>query len=305
MLDMSGIIEQMIILFILMFVGYLINRLHVITKDANQMICKIIVTIGVPGLLISSVADGSPFQNQMELLEVIWVCTLINIIAVLIAWIVVKALRIKQGSNVYKFMMLFPNAGFIGFPVINAIFGPQALIYAAIFQLPHNMLMYTYGIYLISGGHKEEIRLKKMLNPCVVAALTAIVLCVFDIKLPSIPSQVCSYLGQITTPLGMVIIGSSLAGVEMKKMFQSFVLVPFTLVKLFVLPVIIYYAARFVGASEILSAVVSITMGMPCATNTVIFATVYDQNIDIASITVFFTTVVSIVSIPLVCMLLF
>ena len=182
-MSMDGIIQQMIILFILMFVGFLISKAKVITAEANQYICKMVVTIGVPGLLLSSVADGSPFHDQVELLEVIGVCTLINVAVVLISWLVVKVLRIQNSKNVYKFMTIFPNAGFIGFPVINAIFGSEALIYAAIFQLPHNLLMYTYGIYLMSGGSKNEIDLKKLINPCVVAALAAILFCVFDIKL--------------------------------------------------------------------------------------------------------------------------
>ena len=304
-MSMDGIIQQMIILFILMFVGFLISKAKVITAEANQYICKMVVTIGVPGLLLSSVADGSPFHDQVELLEVIGVCTLINVAVVLISWLVVKVLRIQNSKNVYKFMTIFPNAGFIGFPVINAIFGSEALIYAAIFQLPHNLLMYTYGIYLMSGGSKNEIDLKKLINPCVVAALAAILFCVFDIKLSYIPEQVCNYLGQITTPLGMVIIGSSLAGVDIKQIIKNVTIIPFTLIKLFVLPIVVYYIAHFVGASDIISAVVAITMGMPCATNTVIFANIYNQKIDVASTTVFFTTVVSIVSIPIVCLLLF
>lgn len=305
-MDLKIIVEQLTVLFFLMAVGYLINKLGILNSEYNKCISKLLLTIGIPGLLISSVADGNPFSNNYQIFNVLFVCTVIHIFIIALALIITKIFHFGNQASVYRFMYVFPNAGFIGFPVINAIFGPEALIYATVFQLPSSILCYTYGIYLMSGaGFNKKEALKSILNPCIVAALIACMLCVFDIHLPNLVVECGSYLGSITTPLGMVIIGSSLASckIDIKKIdVRLYINV---LIKMFIVPILCYLFLSLICKDAVLVAVLTITFGLPSATNTVVFANLYNKDIELASEGVFITTVMCLFSIPIICSLLF
>lgn len=303
-MDFSNIFLQMFILFSLMIVGYLCNHYHILGKAENKMLSKLVMTVGVPGLIIASVKNGCPFDDRMELFYVLLVVSGVNMLLPPISIVINKILHVQEDSSLYKFMFIFPNAGFIGFPVISAIFGEGALIYAALFQLPHNVLMYTYGISLVNGGHRAKTSLKDFINPCIVAALIACVICLCDIKEPQMIWQSCTYLGNITTPLGMLIVGSSLADMDMKHVLDDLKVIPFIFLKLLLFPLIVYGIMHMFVTNEILVYVVTITLAMPVATNAVIMTNVYDGNVQLSSKTVFLTTVCSILSIPLLCMIL-
>ena len=305
-MDLNVIIDQLTVLFFLMAVGFLINKLGILNSEYNKCISKLLLTIGIPGLLISSVADGNPFKNSYEIFNVLFVCIIIHIFIIAFALIVTKIFRFGNTASVYRFMYVFPNAGFIGFPVINAIFGPDALIYATVFQLPSSVLCYTYGIYLMSGaGFNKKEALKSIFNPCIVAALIACFICILNIHLPNLVVECGSYLGSITTPLGMVIIGSSLAScdIDIKKIdVRLYINV---LIKMFLLPILCYLFLNLICKDAVLVAVLTITFGLPAATNTVVFANLYNKDIELASEGVFITTVLCLFSIPVICSLLF
>ena len=300
-MDLNVIINQLIILFVIMFIGFIVNKCGILNAESNRYVSKLLLTVGVPGLLINSVADGNPFENNYDIFGVLFVCILINVFIVFVAWVLDKIFHFKDKAGVYKFMTIFPNAGFIGFPVINAIFGPTALIYATAFQLPHNVLCYTYGMYLMSNGFDKKEALKSMINPCIVSAILACIICIFDIHLPSIVSDCCGYLGSITTPLGMVIIGSSLASSNVSFKQFDLKMTLFILLKMFIVPVACFFFLSLISDNQVLISVLTIIMGLPCATNTVVFATINNKNVDLASKSVFLTTMLCIISIPILC----
>ena len=155
-----------------------------------------------------------------------------------------------------------------------------------------------------AGFNKKEV-LKSILNPCIVAALIACSLCILDIHLPNLIVECGSYLGSITTPLGMVIIGSSLASCEIDIHKIDVRLYINVLIKMFLLPILCYLFLSLICNDPILVAVLTITFGLPAATNTVVFANLYNKDIELASEGVFITTVMCLFSIPVICSLLF
>ena len=110
-------------------------------------------------------------------------------------------------------MILFTNAGFMGLPAIQAILGDQAMLYGALFLLPLNCLMYGYGESLFRKG---GFSFKKFMNGPMIASIVALILCIFSIKLPYVLAQTCTYIGNVTTPLSMMVIGAGLVKMELK-----------------------------------------------------------------------------------------
>lgn len=304
-MELSKIITQMAILFLIMLIGFISNRKGILDSEHTKFFSRLVLTVGMPGTIIASVANGSPFGSRAQLLADLAVVAVIHLLLPLFAALVVKLLGFRADQRLYQFMMIFPNVGFMGFPVITALFGQEALAYAALFSLPHNFLMFSYGIHLVSGGGFREMRPKDALNPCILASIVSIVICILNVKLPEVLAQTCSYLGGMVTPAGMLIIGSSLAGVSLKELRCEWRLVPFLLLKLIGLPVVFYFVCAPFVADKMLVMVAATILAMPCATNAVLFSNTYGGNVRVSSKVVFLATLCSLITIPLVGGLLF
>lgn len=304
-MDIVRIINQMVILFIIMVIGFICNRKEILTQNENKSFSKLVMNVAAPAMIIASVAEGSPFSDKSELFKTIFLFSIINGMFPFLAMLFCKMLRINSpDKQLYKFMIMFPNAGFMGFPVISAIFGEKALIYAAIFILPHNLILFSYGVYLIAGSGKTNFDLKQIINPCVIASAIACILCLIDYKQPYIISETSSILGNLTTPAGMLIIGSSLANVDFKTIFEDMKIFPFILIRLFIFPALIYIISGFLTDNSTARNVASVIAAMPVATNAVIFSNIYGGNIKLSSKGVFLTTLFSVFTIPLLCFVL-
>ena len=96
-MDLKIIIEQLTVLFFIMAIGFLINKLGILNKEYNKCISKLLLTIGIPGLLISSVANGNLFENNYDIFNVLYVCTIIHIFVIILALVVTKLFRFGNG----------------------------------------------------------------------------------------------------------------------------------------------------------------------------------------------------------------
>ena len=117
----------------------------------------------------------------------------------------------KEDRNLYQFMTIFSNIGFMGYPVIQSIFGDEALFFASICNLVFNLVCYSYGVYLISGSGKLSFDFKQLINPGIIFSIIAVIIYLTKYQMPQIIGETSDLIGSITTPLAMMIIGSSLA----------------------------------------------------------------------------------------------
>lgn len=291
----------MVVLFLLMVMGYGAHHLHIMDKDFNARLSNLLIKIAVPCMIIASVGQENPFTDAASLFWVLAVSTLVNLLAPVFAWIFIKLLRFKTDKNAYQFMFSLTNAGFMGLPVIQSIFGDTAMAYAAIFLLPNNLLMFIYGQQLFQK--QDKLDLKKIFNAPVVCSLIACAISLFHISEPAWIYELTDMVGGVTTPLAMLIIGASLADVPFSEVIHDKRLIPFTLIKMFVIPVVYYlFLSLFVKDQNLLIVCVMI-MAMPVATNAVIFSSAYGGNTDLTSRCVFVTSTISVLSIPLICLL--
>jgi predicted permease len=168
------------------------------------------------------------------------------------------------------------------------------------------LLLYTVGILLAakSGGNTEKLSLKKCINPGVISVLIAIILFVTRLEVPTLIEKPISLLGSMTTPLSMLIIGVSLSEIKIREIFNNFRMYIFTIIKLVVIPLLVFLALSPFDLDPTLVGVTVVIAGMPVATNAVIVSTEYKGNVDLASKGVFLTTMFSVVTIPIIVFLL-
>ena len=226
-----------------------------------------------------------------------------------LAFLVTKLLGVRDGHRgVFRFMLTFGNVGFIGFPVLSAIFGPSTLIYGSIFNLPFNFLVFTMGVWFIaqdSGrGAKVKMGLKTFLTPANIACAIAIVLTLLNVHSVPIIGDAAETLGSFTTPGALLIIGSSLADLPVSKLIGGPRLWIASLARLIVSPLIVWALFRLVPVDPMLIDIMVVLCAMPVATNGTMLCYQYGGDSRTMAQGTFVTTVLSIITIPILVMVI-
>ncbi|MCT4544260.1 MAG: AEC family transporter [Vallitalea sp.] len=305
-MDFNTIISQILVLFIVLFLGCFVRKRNIIDEHASKKISSLVVNVTAPFLIISSMMKKTELGGK-DIFQILSVSIVMYICLFFLTFIIPKLIKVeKENLGVYKFMIMFSNVGFMGFPVVSSIYGPEAIFYAAIYNLPFYALVYTLGIYFIASNNNDKVKFdyKKMLNPGVCAVIIGLFIFCFKVTLPLVISETVNMIGGLTTPLSMIVIGSSLANINIKMIFSNSKLYLYSFLKLVVFPVLILLIVRQLGFSNIMIGVPVIISGMPIAANAVILSKEYGGNDVIASEGVFISTMLSIISIPLLVYLL-
>lgn len=305
-MDFNIIINQIIVLFIILFLGYFITKKNIIDDHSSKKISSLVVNISAPALIISAMMKESSLTNK-EIVSILLISIIVYICLFLMTYIVPKILKVNnEDMGIYKFMIMFSNVGFMGFPVISSIYGQEAIFYASIYNLPFNVLIYTLGIYFVSMNNREKqkFQLSKIINPGTIAVIIGLFVFSFKIQMPYFISETIDMVGSLTTPLSMIVIGSSLTNVKFRNIFSNVRLYICSILKLVVFPVLILLVIRNLGLNEVMTGVPVIITGMPVAANAVILSKEFGGNDSLASEGVFISTMISFITIPLLVYLL-
>lgn len=305
-MDFSVVMNQIAVLFLVIFIGYFLNKKDIIDDHASKKISSLVVNITAPLLIISAMLQQNNLKTQ-EIFLALGISCILYIVMFMMTLFIPKLLRVeKQDVGIYKFMLVFANVAFMGFPVITVLFGESALFYAAIFNLPFSLLAYTLGIYFVSSGSVQDasFKLKKVVNPGVISVFLGIFLLAFRIELPSFIGDTIKMVGGLTTPLSMLVIGASLAHVKIKNLFANIKLYLYSLIRLLIFPGLVYFGLSAIGIEGNMLGVAVVLSGMPAAANTVMMSKEYGGNDILAAEGVFISTMLSALTIPLLMLLL-
>lgn len=300
-MDIQVVINQMIQLFMVIGLGYLLMKTHVLDEVFNKKLNTLLLTVTTPALILSSVMGNDNMQDANTVLFVFVVAIIVYVLLPLLGIIITKLLRVPhQQSGLYIFMTVFSNIGFMGFPVMKAIFGNGAVFYTAIFNMIFNIFVYTVGIYLINlgSGAKTSFQLKNLRSPGIIACLIALFIYFLHIQMPSIIAETCDMVGSITTPIAMLLIGATLANIDVKSIFSEFRLYPYTIIKQILIPVIAFPILKLFIQDSYILGITLIMLAMPVANSAVLFSQEYGGDIELAAKSVFITTLISVVTIP-------
>lgn len=371
-------LQQMIVMFLMMAVGYLCYRKQILTEEVSRKVSAIVVNVANPCMILSSALTDQQMQGK-ELVQTLAIVVMMYVFLLVMAQLLPRILCIqKESRGAYAAMTVFANIGFMGFPVLAAMYGNGALLYGAVFQIPFNILIYTYGVAVLTrkpgacakteqdvnaevdvkteqdvkaepdvnaevdvkaeldvkaepngktgerqdaqgitaavNGKSENIEngseqqgklqgtveiVKKIFNIGVIACITAMLLYFLQTPVPSFLQAFITNLGNLTAPLSMMIIGSSLAQMPLKELFLDKKLLLFSLVKLLLLPAVWMIMVNRVAEQEILRGVCLVMMATPAGSMTAMLAQQYGGDYETASRGVALTTVLSVITMPL------
>ncbi|MGN1115636.1 MAG: AEC family transporter [Candidatus Ornithomonoglobus sp.] len=306
-MDIKILITQMAELFIIMLLGYLVYRIKLIDDHFVKKFTKLILDVTLPAMILASVLKLEERQSTADVLTaLITAAALFFVILPAFGWLLAKLLFVKKESvGLYTFMNAYSNVGFMGFPVINALCGSVGLFYAAIFNLIFNLAIYTMGIWMMNRGNKNAVKFnpKLLFTPGVLVAVIAIGIYFLNISFPAVITDSVDAVGSITSPSAMLLIGCTLAKMDVKSVFNEWRLYPWTIIKQIAVPLLLWIPFTLVIKNELLLQVTYILTAMPVANSAVLFATNYGGDAELAAKSVFLTTLISLVTVP-VCIML-
>ncbi len=300
-MNFTNTFTQVLILFILILVGYFIRYKNLIDKNFTSKLSTLVLSVFLPAMIINSMQ----IKFETSIINKIFTLILISIVMYTISFVVAYSLKFIFKSNsdlgIYQYAIMFSNVGFMGYPVVESILGSSAVFYTAIFNLPFNLLIMTFGVYLLCKGNNEyKFSIKSFINPVIISILIGFILFICRIKLPMFINDTLSLLGNVTTPLSMLIIGSMLCESSAKECFFNKNLYLVTFIRLILLPICIYFILKGRIQDSLLLSIPVIISSMPIATNTAIMANEYKANSALASQAVFISTLFSIITIPFI-----
>jgi len=295
--------NQLLILFIIMAMGYLMFKFNTLDANFNQKCSKLIVNLTMPCMIINSVLTLSSRPAGKDVMTVAFVGLSMYIILPIIGFIISKLTRTSRNQvGIYTFMYTFSNVGFMGFPVLNAVYGPLAVFYAGIINIIFNIACYSYGIFLINMGHKGKgsMSIKKLFSPGILCSLLAVAIYVYDFRLPSVVASAIESVGGLTSTLSMLVIGSTLARLKLSELFGGGRIYMFSFIKQLILPLLFLPICKYFLTNDLIFGVTMILLLMPVANSAVLFANDFGHDEKLAAKTVFVSTLLSMLTIPLI-----
>lgn len=299
-MDLMTVLSQVLVLFILITIGLILKKLKIIDDSLGKGLSNFIVYATLPSLLVTSLN----YEFSKELLNngllILAIGPFAYIFAILVGFLFIKFNHVEQPDRgIYLFACIFPNVGFMGYPVISVVYGEIGLFYAALFNLWFNILLWTLGMVLTSPKNDTKINLKMLINPGTIAITIGLILFLFSIKLPTPIFDALDSLGNTTTPLAMIVIGSMLGDSSVKSVIKNKRLIVSVLIKLIIMPLPILFILSIIPIPKIVIGIIATLMAMPVAANAAIFARKNDSNYKLASESIFLSTLFSIATIPI------
>lgn len=292
----------MVTLAIPIVIGYIAHRLGFMGGEFDGKLSSLVINITLPCMILVSVCDRE-LPDPVRLVQLIGLSTLGYLIAVAAALIVPRLMRAPE-SGAYSFVIAFGNVGFIGFPVLGAVLGADAVLYAAIANIPWYILSSSAGVLMISGvpegGAARAVResAKRLLSPMLGASLVVLALALAGVNDLGIVGDGLATCGNFTTPAALLICGSSLANYAPREMVGNWRAYAATAMRLVGVPLLLYAALRGLAPDAFTLAVLVLGQAMPVATNGILYCLMYGMDAKPVMQGMFLSVIASIVTIP-------
>ena len=300
-------LEIMMTLFAIVIVGYIAGKLGYMGGDFDRRLSALVVNITCPALILSS-AMGTTLPDRQMILPLLAISLLTYIVLSSVALLLPRYLTKKRDDQgVVGFALMFGNVGFIGYPVVASIFGHEAVFYAAVLNVVNTFAVFTIGTMLITGKSEVEGKRfqKKVLysTPMLSAYLTMLIVAFNIDNIPHVVSMPLTMIGQITVPAALLIIGSSMSHLSKRTMLGNRTVYLTTLFRLFLLPLGLYFLCTALGFSPLAVNINTVVIAMPVATYGTILCLKYERDATLITEVTFITTLLSVVTIPLIALL--
>lgn len=282
-----------ITILILLAVGFLLKKLSLVTDVGQKQITDLVIYVVLPSNIITSFLTDTGDNVLFDCAIILAISVGVQVLSVILGKLLFRK-QSEERRKSLKYATICSNAGFLGNPVAEGLFGEIGLMYAGIYLIPLRIMMWSEGIAIFSGEKSFGKTIKKvLLHPCVIACEIGIILMLTKVELPSIILTPLQTLGRCNTALSMLVIGMILADIDLKKLVDKTV-AAYTVLRLVLIPLVVYVVCLLLPINDVVRGVCVILAAMPAGATTSMLAAKYECDPEFATKLVVFSTVCSI-----------
>lgn len=305
-MDIVWILAEQICLFVIyILVGILMVKTRVLTRDTLETISRFVMKLALPVMIFVNTIDGVDRRSLVQSLSLLGLTAVLYICTYLLARLLVAIFHLQGNrAQVYRALTMFGNVGFMGIPIISSIYPEYGMLYIAVFTIIDQMVLWTLGVKLTTPNGQGSFDPKKMINPCTVAVVLSVVLVVTGVHLPSLLNTALEKIGGTATPLAMIYLGGVFACMDVFKYLRIREFYGIVAVKMFLFPLAYYLILKLLPLDPNIHLTISLLAAMPAMSSIVMMARASGSEGDYAMGGILVTTICSIVTIPLACLLM-
>ena len=301
MVNLHHLIHLQLEIFILMLIGYIISKNGIINSERRKGLTDLVINLILPANIIRS------FMMDLDITVIIssgliFVVSLILQIFCHVFFFYLFPNVNERQRSVLNYATLCSNAGFMGNPVVQEIYGDQGLLLASIFLIPQRIVMWSAGVKCFTNEKGKNAIKKVITHPCIIAVFIGMFLMISQIQLPEFATKTIDVLSQCTTALSMIVIGGILSEISIKSVVSKLSLY-YCFIRLLLIPILVLLACIIFKIPYLVTAVSVVLAGMPAGTTTAILAEKYNGDSKLAVRLVFISTLLSLITIPVLCMI--
>lgn len=307
-MNFTALLTIIATLFLLMACGFFARKKGIIDDVASKRLSTLIIKIGQPMMIISALTEAEfSYENLGDGFLYIGIGIVFHAVMGGLAFLLCKGFKDLDERKITEFSLMFVNGGFIGFPILEALFGAKGLFLAAFFNISFHLFIWSWGVAILARK-RSDIKLtvrKIFINlgsiPCLIGVLIYMLVIPFpDFVLPAFLSKFFMYLSNLCTPISVLITGALLATRTPKQIFGSGKIYYFSAMKLIVLPLIVCIICKLIQLPQDMILFVTVEAALPAASSITMFSEIYGLNSGYASQTVGTSSLLSVGTLPLV-----
>lgn len=304
-MDFAVLLSKMFTFVVLMLVGYMGARQGWLGRDFARSTSKLVINVFLSASVINSVTGTRPDISRSELWYIIAIMFLVLGLSYVMAAVFVRVFmgKNREEAVVTELLLGVMNTVFVGLPILQEVYGPTAVLYLAMSNIPFNVLLYTYGVWRLRSGKdsggKFSFNLKEIMSVPLIATLIALAIFIFDVPVPGLFQSLIASLAPATMPLSMIVIGATLGPVNLLDAFKDKRMLLVCLFRLVVYPLVIWGLCGLFVSDPILLASCVIIAACPSAIVVTVLSLQYKYDAVYSSKGVLASTSLSMLTMPL------
>lgn len=302
---------------IILAIGFLCRKIGIIDNVASKRLSKLILMVGQPAMIIHSMASAEYSDGNVSMALIMMALGFVfhAVLAIIGFFMALPYKKVPDEEKISEFSFMFANCAFIGFPIFEALIGPTGLFMASFLTFSFNILLWTWGLGIFARGRKDiKLNLKKVLLnfgtvPCVIGFIFYLLKAPsIAIEIPEFAMKGMGYLANLCTPISVLVTGALIATQSPKKIFGTWKIYYFNIMKLFVLPLVVCLIAKVIitligiEGLEIYAIFVTAAAALPAASSVTMMSETYGLDSGYSSLVVGTSSLLSVLSLPLTMM---
>ena len=298
--NLQTVALQVLILYLIAAIGFIADKTKIFIQADGKRLVDLLFNLILPFAIINSFRSMERTPEHIKGLVIAFLLALLtHLLGIGISALTFKKRSIAQ-RGIYHYAITFSNAAFLALPLAESVVGEEGVFYCSCYVAVFNIFAFTYGINQISGK-TAKINVKNLIfNPGSISVIIGIPLFLLQPNLPVFVTDVMQRVGACNSPMAMIVFGTFLANCNFKNIFVKKEIYFVSLLRLVVIPVIMLFVFKLIGVSGNMLTALTISASAPVATNTAMYAAKYDNDTALSSELVGQTSVLSVITMPVI-----